>query len=156
MLRIKHIVEDGPDLDAIRELFREYETELDEDICFQSFEEELKDPLKKYGPPSGDLMLAYWGDEVAGCIALTKMKDEGACEMKRLYVRPQFRKNKIGRILVEDLLTSARERNYRIMRLDTFEKLQPAVQLYKHFGFKNISAYYNNPLPGVVYMEKEL
>ena len=156
MLRIKHIIEEGHELDAIRELFREYETELDEDICFQSFDEELKDPLKKYGPPSGDLMLAYWEDEVAGCIALTKMKDEGACEMKRLYVRPHFRKNKIGRILVEDLLTSAKERNYRIMRLDTFEKLQSAVHLYKHFGFKNISAYYNNPLPGVVYMEREL
>ena len=156
MLRIKHIVEEGPELDAIRELFREYEKELDENICFQSFEDELKDPLKKYGPPSGDLILAYWDDEVAGCIALTKMKDKDACEMKRLYVRPVFRKNKIGRILIDDLLASAKERNYRIMRLDTFEKLQPAVHLYQQYGFKNISAYYDNPLNGVVYMQKEL
>ena len=156
MLHIKHIIEEGPELDAIRELFREYEKELDENICFQSFEDELKDPLKKYGPPSGDLILAYWDDEVAGCIALTKMKDEDACEMKRLYVRPVFRKNKIGRILIDDLLASAKERNYRIMRLDTFEKLQPAVHLYQQYGFKNISAYYDNPLSGVVYMQKEL
>ena len=92
MLRIKHIDKEGPELDAIRDLFREYEKELDENICFQSFEDELKDPLKKYGPPSGDLILAYWDDEVAGCIALTNMKDEEACEMKRLYVRPGFRK----------------------------------------------------------------
>lgn len=156
MLRIKHIIHEGAELDTIRDLFREYEKELDENICFQSFEEELKDPLKKYGPPSGDLMLAYWEDEIAGCIALTKMKEHGACEMKRLYVKPNFRKNKIGKMLIEDLLTSAREKNYSRMRLDTFLKLESAVHLYQKFGFKNVSAYYDNPLPNVVYMEKEL
>ena len=156
MLRIKHIVEEGKELDIIRDLFREYEKELNEDICFQSFEEELKAPLKKYGSPDGDLLLAYWNDEVAGCIALTKMKDAGACEMKRLYVKPAFRKNKIGRILIEELLNSAKVRKYETMRLDTFLKLESAVHLYKQYGFQNISAYYNNPLPGVVYMEKEL
>ncbi len=76
MLRIKHIAEEGRELDIIRDLFREYEKELNEDICFQSFEEELQAPLKKYGLPYGDLILAYWHDEpdryrVAGCIALT-------------------------------------------------------------------------------------
>ena len=156
MLRIKHIIEEGKELGIIRDLFREYEKELNEDICFQSFEEEVKDPLKKYGPPSGDLMLAYWDDEVAGCIALMKMKEPGACEMKRLYVKPSFRKNKIGRLLIEDLLNSAKERDYKIMRLDTFLKLQSAMHLYQQFGFKNISPYYNNPLAGVVYMEKML
>ena len=156
MLRIKHIIEEGKELNVIRDLFREYEKELNEDICFQSFEEELKDPLKKYGPPSGDLILAYWEDAIAGCIALTKMKDSGACEMKRLYVKPSFRKNKIGKLLVEELLNSAKEKNYQKMRLDTFLKLQPAVHLYQQFGFENISAYYNNPLPGVLYMEKTL
>jgi ribosomal protein S18 acetylase RimI-like enzyme len=156
MLRIKHIIDEGAELDTVRELFREYEKELNEDSCFQSFEEELRDPLKKYGPPSGDLMLAYWEDEIAGCIALTKMKEHGACEMKRLYVKPNFRKNKIGKMLVEDLIASARERNYKIMRLDTFLKLQSAVNLYEQFGFKNISPYYNNPHKDVVYMELEL
>jgi len=156
MLRIKHIMEEGKELHIIRELFRDYEKELNEDICFQSFEEELKDPLKKYGPPSGDLMLAYWEDEIAGCIALTRMKENGVCEMKRLYVKPSFRKNNIGKLLVEELLNSAKDRNYKIMRLDTFLKLQAAVHLYQQFGFKNISAYYNNPLPEVVYMEKKL
>jgi len=156
MLRIKHIIQEGEELDIVRELFREYEKELNEDICFQSFDVELKDPLKKYGLPDGDLVLAYWNDEVAGCIALTKMKEAKACEMKRLYVKPEFRKNKIGRILIEELLIAAKERNYEKMRLDTFEKLQPAIHLYQNFGFKNISAYYHNPLQGVVYMEKEL
>ena len=156
MLLIKHIIEEGKELNIVRDLFREYEKELSEDICFQSFEEELKHPLKKYGPPDGDLLLAYWEDEIAGCIALTKMKEPGVCEMKRLYVKPPFRKNKIGKLLVEELLNSAKEREYKLMRLDTFLKLQAAVHLYQQFRFKNISAYYNNPLPGVVYMEKEL
>lgn len=161
MLHIKPITEEGVELDIIRQLFRDYEKELDENLCFQSFEAELKEPLKKYGPPSGDLLLAYWEYEpgniqVAGCIALTKMNEEGACEMKRLYVKPAFRKNKIGKILVEKLLHSAKEKGYTTMRLDTLTKLQPAISLYENYGFKNISAYYHNPLPGVVYMEKEL
>lgn len=156
MLYTEHITEEGSKLDIIRRLFREYEKELDENICFQSFEAELDDPLKKYGPPSGDLMLAYWNKEIAGCIALTKMKEDGVCEMKRLYVKPSFRKNKIGRMLVEKLLLSAKEKGYATMRLDTLQKLEPAMLLYKNLGFKNISAYYHNPLQGVVYMEKEL
>lgn len=156
MLVIKHIIEEGKELDVIRDLFREYEKELNEDICFQSFDEELKNPLKKYGPPLGDLVLAYWEGEIAGCIALTRMKEPGTCEMKRLYVKPPFRNNKIGKLLVEELLTSARERNYEKMRLDTFLKLEAAIHLYKQYGFENISAYYHNPLRGVVYMEKQL
>jgi len=156
MLRIKHIIEEGKELEIIRDLFREYEKELDENICFQSFDEELRNPLKKYGPPTGDLVLAYWEEEIAGCIALARMKESGTCEMKRLYVKPSFRKNKIGRLLIEELLNSAKERNYKRMRLDTFLKLQAAIHLYQQFGFENISAYYDNPLSGVVYMEKAL
>jgi ribosomal protein S18 acetylase RimI-like enzyme len=156
MLRVKHIIEESKELDIVRDLFREYEKELNEDICFQNFEEELKHPLKKYGPPSGDLLLAYWEDDVAGCIALTKTKETTACEMKRLYVRPNFRKNKIGKILIEELLASAREKNYEKMRLDTFEKLEAAIHLYKQFGFKDTSPYYNNPRANVVYMEVTL
>lgn len=120
MLRFKHIIEECKELDVIRDLFREYEKELNEDICFQSFDKELEDPLKKYGPPSGDLILAYWEDAIAGCIALTRIKESGVCEMKRLFVKPSFRKNKIGKLLVEELLSSAKEKNYEKMRLDTF------------------------------------
>ena len=155
MLSIKHITEEGDELNIIRELFREYEKELDENICFQSFEAELANPLLKYGPPGSDLILAYWNDEVAGCIALTKMKDAEACEMKRLYVIPAFRKNKIGRELVNTLIDSAKEKGYKKMRLDTLTKLQPAIQLYQQYCFINISPYYHNPLPGVIYMERQ-
>lgn len=156
MLNIKHITKEGAELEIVRQLFREYEKELDENICFQSFEKELNDPLKKYGPPSGDLLLAYRDEMVAGCIALTQMKEENVCEMKRLYVKPAFRKNKIGKVLVEELIISAKEKGYTVLRLDTLSKLQPAIALYENFGFKNIPAYYNNPIESVVYMEKAL
>jgi GNAT superfamily N-acetyltransferase len=156
MLQIQLINDESVWMDEIRILFREYETELNEDLCFQSFEEELKDPLKKYGPPLGVLYIAIWNNEVAGCIALMPLKEDGVCEMKRLYVRSSFRKHKIGKALVEQLLNDAVQLGYKTMKLDTLEKLQPAIQLYKQYGFVETTAYYENPLKGVVYMEKEL
>lgn len=142
-------------MDEIRTLFREYEKELDENLCFQSFEAELKDPLKKYGLPKGVLYIAKWKDEVAGCIALMPLQEEGVCEMKRLYVRPPFRKHKIGKAMVEQLMKDGKQLGYTTMKLDTLQKLQPAIALYKQYGFTETTAYYENPLPDVVYMEKQ-
>jgi putative acetyltransferase len=155
MLQLLKVTEEGKRMDDIRTLFREYETELNEDLCFQSFEEELKDPLTKYGPPQGVLYIALWHDEVAGCIALMPL-EHVVCEMKRLYVRPAFRKHKIGKTLVEQLMADAKQLGYEVMKLDTLQKLQPAVQLYKQYGFEETTGYYENPLSGVVYMEKRL
>lgn len=143
-------------MDEIRTLFREYEKELDENLCFQSFEAELKDPLKKYGSPKGVLYIAEWDAAVAGCIALMPLQEEGVCEMKRLYVRPQFRKHKFGKAMVEKLMKDAEQLGYTTMKLDTLQKLQPAITLYKQYGFTETTAYYENPLPGVVYMQKQL
>lgn len=155
-------------MNEIRTLFQEYEKELDENLCFQSFEAELKDPLKKYGSPKGVLYIAKWHDAVVGCIALTDIstslnmtadastKLSTVCEMKRLYVRPHFRKHKIGKAMVEQLMKDAEELGYKTMKLDTLQKLQPAITLYKQYGFTETTAYYENPLPGVVYMEKQL
>lgn len=156
MQRIIQVQQQGAELDIIRQLFREYEKELDADLCFQKFEEELKDPLKKYGPPTGTLLLAYWNDEPAGCIALTSMQEAGYCEMKRLYVRAANRKNGIGKILVGDIMDAAVKMGYKAMRLDTLKKLTAAIRLYETFGFYHTKAYYYNPLPGVVFMERRL
>lgn len=155
MLKIVTVTEEGEALDTIRQLFREYETGLNENICFQSFEKELQNPLQKYGSPKGYLAMAVWNEEVAGCIAFMPL-GEGVCEMKRLYVRPAFRKHGIGRALSAHLIQKAREAGYRIMRLDTLPKLQAAVQLYRTLGFTDCEAYYHNPLEGVIYMEKKL
>jgi ribosomal protein S18 acetylase RimI-like enzyme len=156
MLQIVLIGEESSALEVIRDLFRTYEQELEENLCFQRFDEELKDPLKKYGPPAGALLLAYWNNETAGCIAFTPMPQGATCEMKRLYVKPAYRKYGIGKQLVLQLIQLAIERGYTTMRLDTLEKLQPAIRLYEQLGFERITAYYNNPLPDAVYMEKKL
>jgi putative acetyltransferase len=155
MLQIKAITAEGKELDIIRRLFADYQSELNEDLCFQSFEDELRDPLKKYGPPKGALFLAYWNNEVAGCVALHDMGN-AVCEMKRLYVKPPFRKNQVGRALAVLILDTAREKGFQTMKLDTLQKLQPAIKLYEQLGFHETTAYYENPINGVVYMEKEL
>jgi putative acetyltransferase len=156
MLQLLLINEEGVLMDEVRTLFREYETELNEDLCFQSFEAELTNPLQKYGPPKGVLYMAKWNNEVAGCIALMPLHDGISCEMKRLYVRPQFRKHKIGKALVEQLLKDAQQLGYTTMKLDTLQKLQPAIRLYQQYGFIETTAYYENPLNAVVYMEKTI
>ncbi len=156
MTELIYIQQEGWLLDEVKKLFREYELELDEDLCFQSFEDELKNPLRKYGPPKGIIYLAKWNNEVAGCVALKPLVERGACEMKRLYVKPHYRKHKIGKVLVEQLIKDAQMLGYTKMKLDTLEKLQPAIGLYKQYGFVETTSYYDNPLDGVVYMEKEL
>ncbi|MFZ6025982.1 MAG: GNAT family N-acetyltransferase [Bacteroidota bacterium] len=154
MLEIQKISFESAALETVRQLFLEYAAELQENLCFQRFEAEVKDPLKKYGPPAGVIFLAYWNNEAVGCIALQPLPAAGVCEMKRLYVKPAFRKYGIGKALVENLITASVELGYTSIRLDTLERLTAAIALYKNYGFEIINAYYENPLPGVVYMEK--
>ena len=137
-------------------LFLEYATELGVDLCFQNFEDEVAQPLLKYGAPGGALFIAFYNKEHAACIALHPINLPGTCEMKRLYVKPAFRNKGISKTLVEALLTRATELGYQKMVLDTLEKLEPAIKLYKRFGFVETNSYYNNPLQGVVYMSKKL
>lgn len=156
MQRITQVMNEGAELNEIRQLFLEYEKELDVDLSFQQFQEELADPLRKYSRPKGTLILAYWNDRPVGTIALTPMNQAAYCEMKRLYVRPMYRQHGIGRRLIQTLIEYAVGQDYRFMRLDTFQKLKAAVRLYQTLGFYYIEPYYVNPLPGVVFMEKEL
>jgi putative acetyltransferase len=156
MLSIQFIQENSQKIDIVRNLFLEYSKSLNENLCFQSFDEELENPLKKYGEPHGCLLIAYWNDEPAGCIALQPLKPDGVCEMKRLYVRDNYRRLGIADELVKALLREATKKGYKKMVLDTLERLAPAINLYVRYGFVNTSAYYENPLPNVVYMEKML
>lgn len=148
-------VENYEDLEGIKAIFLEYAQSLNVDLCFQSFDEELADLTKLYAPPKGCILAAYEGEHLAGAVALKKI-GEGICEMKRLYVKPSFRKFGTGRRLVELLIEKAKEKNYILMKLDTLDILQPAIALYRSFGFKETTAYYHNPLAGVVYMELAL
>ncbi len=138
---------------AAREIFREYEKWLDLDLCFQGFEAELATLPGKYAPPDGRLYLAYFDDSLAGCIALRDLGG-GICEMKRLFVRDEFRGLKVGVALVEKVIEDARATGYVALRLDTFPpKMGKAVSLYETHGFRQIESYYENPNEGVLYME---
>jgi len=156
MLDIQKVTTEGPVLESIKTLFKAYLLELNEDLCFQSFDSEIENPLYKYSAPTGALFMATYHAIPVGCIALQPLQDAGTCEMKRLYVDPEYRKLGIGDALVKALLQEAKELDYTLMKLDTLERLQAAIKLYQKFGFETVNAYYDNPLPGVVYMQKEL
>jgi ribosomal protein S18 acetylase RimI-like enzyme len=143
-------------IEQARALFREYETWFGISLCFQNFDEEVANLPGKYAAPPGRLWLAFAGEKLAGCIALRKLAD-GVCEMKRLFVREDFRGQKIGNVLIEKLIAEARAIGYEKMRLDTFPpKMGKAVELYESHGFREIPPYYHNPYGEVLYMEKDL
>ena len=145
----------GEYLPYITELFREYADTLGFDLAFQDFEKELSQLPGKYGPPSGSLLLAMAKNRAAGCVALRKL-DEEICEMKRLYVRPEFRGQKLGKRLTLSIIEEGHIIGFRYMRLDTFIWMKEAVKLYKSLGFREIQPYTFNPIEGVVFMELEL
>lgn len=148
-------VSEGELLDHVRTLFEEYRAELGIDLCFQNFDEELKNLPAGYAPPTGSLLLGTVNNEIAGCVGARKF-DERVCEMKRLYVRPEFRGGKIGRHLAESIIEEARSLGYERMRLDTLPSMIRAQKLYESLGFKPITPYRFNPQAGTVFMELDL
>lgn len=136
----------------VRELFLEYAKSLGFSLCFQNFDRELAN-LPDYSPPEGRLLLAECDGQSAGCVALHKL-DDGICEMKRLYVRPQFRGKRLGRALADRIIAEARQIGYQRMRLDTVEPvMKDAVAMYRKIGFREIAPYRANPMAGTLYME---
>jgi ribosomal protein S18 acetylase RimI-like enzyme len=149
-------VETPEHIEQTRELFREYEAWFGLKLCFQNFDEEVANLPGKYSLPEGRLYLAFSDEKLAGCIALRKLEDE-ICEMKRLFVRDEFRGQKIGIKLIEKLFDEAKKCGYKKMRLDTFPaKMGKAVSLYESYGFSQIPPYYHNPYGETLFMEKEL
>lgn len=147
------------DLAGTATIFREYAATLDVDLCFQNFDAEVGGLPGEYAAPGGCLMLAFVADELAGCGALRLLADvdyANACEMKRLYVRPRFRRFGLGRLLAQALLDEARRAGYAAMLLDTLDEMEAARELYASLGFVEIPPYYFNPLPGAHYLKAEL
>lgn len=146
-------------MDVVRTLFREYQAFLDIDLCFQGFAAELADLPGKYAPPGGCILLAEDGGAaagvVAGVVALWPLA-AGACEMKRLFVRPPWRGTGLGRRLAEAVVDEARAIGYTTMRLDTLARLDAAVALYRSLGFRETAPYTANPEPDVIFMARGL
>lgn len=144
------------EIEAARELFREYSTWLQVDLCFQNFERELAELPGDYSPPSGRLWLSYEDERLAGCIAMRSL-GEGISEMKRLYVRPEFRGRGFGRAMAERLIEEARGLGYTKMRLDTLPgRMDQAIAMYRSLGFQEIDRYYDNPYETAMFMELNL
>ncbi|MCA0215666.1 MAG: GNAT family N-acetyltransferase [Proteobacteria bacterium] len=146
-------------LDATRDIFREYAAGLGVDLCFQSFDAELAGLPGDYAPPRGALLLAMIEGQVAGCVALRPLDNvdyANAAEMKRLYVRKAFRGFGLGRQLVEAIMDAARLAGYNSILLDTLDDMEAARALYDELGFEDIPPYYHNPIPGAHYLRASL
>ncbi len=139
------------DADALRAVFREYFAWLGPEGWFSDIEAELAALPGGYDA----ILLARDGDEIAGCVALRPLED-GACEMKRLYVRQSARGSGAGRALVEASIARARELGYAAMRLDTLPRMDAARALYLLLGFRSIERYNDNPIEGVLFFELRL
>ena len=149
------MIQRATDMAVVRTLFREYADDIGLDLAFQGFAAELVRLPGEYAPHDGELLIAKEDGRPAGCVALKRF-DATRCEMKRMYVRPDFRGRSLGRALAEAIIEAARERGYEAMLLDTLARLDAAIRLYRSLGFEVIPPYNDNPLPDVVHMRLKL
>lgn len=144
------------EVEQVRGLFVEYAQSLGFSLCFQAFDKELAELPGVYARPDGRLLLGTVDGDPAGCAGLRNLRQRIG-EMKRLYVRPQFRGLGLGRRLAEQIISEARTIGYQKLRLDTVAgKMDVAIQLYRQLGFVEIVSYRENPVVGALYLELAL
>jgi len=148
-------IDDDAPLEEVKSLLREYPSQIPVPLEVADFEGWLDSLPGPYAPPHGRLLVVRYGGESAGCVALRSLDDETG-EVKRLYVRTQFRGRGLARALVQALIDASREIGYTRLCLDTHETMIPAQQLYRSFGFRKIDPYWDHPIPDVVFFELKL
>jgi ribosomal protein S18 acetylase RimI-like enzyme len=148
--------------EEVKRLFTEYtdflvsgDAEFKNYLEIQKYDRELENLEEKYGLPYGRLYVAFCEKQIAGCIALRKLNDT-QCELKRLYVKPQFRNKGIAKLLVETVISDAKEIGYGSMLLDTLPFLTTAIKMYRKIGFYEIGCYNKSPLDNTIYMKLDL
>lgn len=149
------IVDGLPYIAEIKDMLVTYLQELKRNLSFQHIDDELQNPVEKYTAPNGEIIVAIQDQQVLGMVAYYKFA-ENICEMKRLFVYNEFRHLAVGEMLVTEIMKRAKNAGYQQMVLDTILPLQPAIHLYKKFGFQECAPYYHNPMSDVIYMMKEL
>lgn len=142
-------------IEAIRLLLSEYAQMRNHDSALGDYKRELENLPGKYATPKGALLIAYFNNQPAGCVAFQSFS-ESICEMKRMYVKPQFQGNKIGHQLIKELLIQAKKSGYHKMYLDTHPWMKAAQHLYQKFGFQEIERYNDNPTVGIRFFELKL
>ena len=144
------------EIDAARNLFVEYAQSLGFSLCFQGFDQEVAHLPGHYAPPQGRLLLAVVDGKPAGVVAVRPLEDD-VCEIKRLYVSPEYRGRGLGRQLADRVVEEAKKIGYSRMRLDSVaDRMQTAIAMYREMGFAEIPPYRENPMSSVVYMELAL
>ena len=158
--QIMLVYPDTPELGvAARSILREYADGLNVDLCFQNFDAELASFPGEYAAPGGHFLLAFVDGALAACGGVRALRDvdyANACEMKRLFVRPAFRRFGLGRVLAQALLDEARRAGYSVLLLDTLDDMEAARELYASLGFEEIPPYYFNPIAGAHYLKAAL
>lgn len=147
------------DISEARTILREYASSLPIDLSFQEFDRELQELPGDYASPRGTLLLAWHGRDLAGCCGLRPLDTvdyPNACEMKRLYVRPAFRRLGLGRLLAETIMDTARIAGYATILLDTLNEMEAARALYEDLGFEAIPPFYRSPISGAHYLKARL
>ena len=108
------IVDGASHLAEIKQLILDYTKFLGRDLTFQNLDAELSDLAEKYLPPEGSLLVAQIETgEIIGCVAYHR-HNPARCEMKRLFVRENFRELHAGRLLIRAIIDAERcrvERN---------------------------------------------
>jgi ribosomal protein S18 acetylase RimI-like enzyme len=137
---------------AAAQLFKEYADWLDIDLCFQDFEKELLSLPQMYAPPYGGIILYKNENDIIGCVGIRKLSPT-ICELKRMYVKPKYHHQGIGKILLTRAIKLAKRCGYKSIRLDTLGHMHPAIHLYKQFGFVEIAPYYHNPDSTALFFE---
>ena len=147
--------ENQKDVETARSLIKEYTDSLGINLDFQHFDKELQQFPGHYAPPEGRVLLAKSGNQIAGCVCLRRLAGD-VCEMKRLYVKPEYRGRAIGTQLALAVIQEAKTIGYRCMRLDTLPTMSAAMALYTTLGFKRTELYYENPFEGAMFFELKL
>ena len=143
------------EISAVRDLFQNYAAWLRVDLGFQGFAAELTALPGAHAPPGGRLFLVLAESVPAACGALRPV-DEGVCEMKRLFVRPEHQGKGLGRMLARRLIAEARSIGYSTMLLDTLPQMHRAIRLYESLGFARRPPYYQTPIEGTIFLELNL
>ncbi len=151
--------ESDDDIARTKALFVEYADSLDFSLCFQGFDREMEEFPGAYAPPLGCLLIAYADQGAVGAVGLRPLESRGStrrCEMKRLYVRPNYRKRGVGQQLVRRIITEAKEMGYLAMRFDTLPSMRSAREIYGAYGFVPVENYNDSPLDGIEHFELDL
>jgi len=143
------------DVFTTKELIKEYIRWINQDLSFQHIDQEIQTFPLIYSEPKGSFFIAKDREKVIGCIGMKDLGN-GICEMKRLYVKDEYKGQGIGGELIKTIIEEAKSKGYRKMRLDTLCKMVQAISLYKRYGFYEIAQYVNNPIEGAVFLEKNL